>query len=73
VSLHESSSDRPRGVLVRRPQTTIYTMLLFISLLALVVSCLIMAWEMLQYDLQYEPPANMRRAAQIITTPYHLV
>ena len=73
MSLPESSSDRPRGVLVRRPQTTIYTMLLFIALLALVVGCLIMAWEMLQYDLQYEPPANMRRAASSITTPYQLV
>jgi hypothetical protein len=73
VSLPESSSDRPRGVLVRRPQSTIYTMLLFISLLALVASCLIMAWEMLQYDLQYEPPANMRRAARVVVTPYHIV
>jgi hypothetical protein len=60
-------------VLVRRPQSTIYTMLLFVSLLALVVSCLIMAWEMLQYDLQYEPPANMRRAASVVLTPFHIV
>jgi hypothetical protein len=73
VSLPGSSSDRPRGVLVRRPQSTIFTVLLFISLLALVVSCLIMAWEMLQYDLQYEPPANMRRAASIVVTPYEIV
>jgi hypothetical protein len=60
-------------VLVRRPQSTIYTMLLFISLLALAVSCAIMAWEMLQYELQYEPPANMRRAASVVVTPYHIV
>jgi hypothetical protein len=60
-------------VLVRRPQSTIYTMLLFISLLALAVSCAIMAWEMLQYDLQYEPPANMRRATNSVVTPYHIV
>jgi hypothetical protein len=73
VSRLESSPDRPRGVLVRRPQSTIYTMLLFISLLALVVSCAIMAWEMLQYNLQFEPPANMRRAASVVVTPYHIV
>ena len=64
MSLPESSSEAPRGVLVRRPQTTIYTILLFITLMALVISCLILAWEMLQYDLQYNPPANMRSAAQ---------
>jgi hypothetical protein len=60
VSLPESSSDRPRGVLVRRPQTTIYTVLLFIALMALVISCGIMAWELLQYGLQWKPPANLR-------------
>jgi hypothetical protein len=50
--------------LVRRPQTTIYTILLFIALVSLVISSLILAWEMWQYDLQYNPPANMRSAAQ---------
>ncbi len=60
MSLPESSSDRPRGVLVRRPQTTIYTVLLFIALMALVISCGIMVWELLQYGLQWKPPANLR-------------
>ena len=63
MSLPESSSDRPRGVLVRRPQTTIYTVLLFIALVALVISCLIMVLEMLQYGFQYKPPANLRSAS----------
>ena len=72
MSLPESSSDRPRGVLVRKPQTSIYTVLLFIALMALVISSLIMAWEMLQYDLQYNPLAKLRSAAQTAAT-YHLL
>jgi hypothetical protein len=67
VSLPESSSEEPRGVLVRRPQTTIYTILLFIALMALVISCLILAWELFQYDLQFNPPANLRSAAPVVT------
>ena len=47
MSLPDSSSDRPRGVLVRRPQTTIYTVLLLIALLALAFSCLLMVLELL--------------------------
>jgi hypothetical protein len=47
--------------------------LLFLSFVALLVGCLIMAWEMWQYGLQYEPPANLRRAEISITTPHHLV
>ena len=65
MSLPESSSDRPRGVLVRRPQTKIYTVLLFIALMALVISSLIMFMEMLSYDLQYKPPANLRSATMV--------
>jgi hypothetical protein len=67
VSLPESSSEAPRGVLVRRPQTTIYNVLLFIALMALVISCLILALEMWQYDLQYNPPANLGSAMRPIT------
>jgi hypothetical protein len=73
VSQPESNFDRPQGVLVHRPRTTIYTVLLFLSFVALLVGCLIMAWEMWQYGLQYEPPANLRRAEVSVTTPYHLV
>lgn len=59
MSQPESNSDRPRGVLVRKPQTSVYTVLLFIALMALVISSAIMAWEMLQYDLQYNPSASL--------------
>jgi hypothetical protein len=55
VSLPESDFDRPRGVLVRRERATIYTVLLFISLVALLISCAIMALELLHYDLQTAP------------------
>lgn len=73
MSLPESSSDEPRGVLVRRPQTTIYTMLLFISLIALVISCLILAWEMWQYGFQWKPPANLRSAIDAVVSVSPLV
>jgi hypothetical protein len=42
---------------------------LFIAFMALVISCLIMAWELWQYDLQFKPPANMRSAAQQLMMP----
>jgi hypothetical protein len=60
-------------VLVRRPQTTIYTVLLFITLVSLVISCLILGWEWWQYDFQYNPPANVRSAAPVIVVPVVLV
>ena len=63
MSLPESSSEEPRGVLVRRPQTTIYTVLLFISFMALLIGSLILAWEWKQYDFQHNPPSNLRSAA----------
>jgi hypothetical protein len=50
-------------VLVRRPQTTIYTVLLFIALASLMIGSLILAWEWWQYDFQYNPPANLGSAA----------
>ena len=65
MSLPDSSSDRPRGVLVRRPRTTIYTMLLLIALMALVFSCLLLVLELAQYDFQIKPPANLRSASPV--------
>jgi hypothetical protein len=49
VSLPDSTSDGPRGVLVRRPRATIYTALLGVALLALIISCLLLALELLRY------------------------
>jgi len=62
VSLPDLSSDRPRGVLVRRPKTSIYAVLLLVALVAIVLSCLLMVLELFQYDLQIKPPANLRSA-----------
>jgi len=62
VSLPESSSEEPRGVLVRRQKTSIYTVLLLIAAVALLISCLVMILEWAQYGLQYKPPANLRSA-----------
>jgi hypothetical protein len=65
VSLPDLSSDRPRGVLVRKPQTTIYTVLLFIALLAMAFSCLLLVLELLMYGFQFKPPANLRSASVV--------
>ena len=72
MSLPDSSSDRPRGVLVRRPRTSIYTVLLLIALVALVFSCLLMVLELAQYGFQMKPPANLRSAAPPAVTTVHL-
>src|SRR3954469_4543250 len=60
VSLPELSSDEPRGVLVRRQRSSIYTVLLLIALLAVLFGCLMMIMEWWQYSFQYKPPANLR-------------
>lgn len=63
MSLPESNSeDQPRGILVRRQKSTIYTVLLLVVLLALAVSCLVLILEWAQYGFQYKPPANLRSA-----------
>jgi hypothetical protein len=62
VSLPDSSSERPQGILVRRPRTSIYTVLLLVALVALAFSCLLLVLEMAQYDFQWKPPANLRSA-----------
>jgi len=63
VSLPElNSEEQPRGILVRRQKTPIYTVLLLIVLLALIVSCVMMILEWSQYGFQYKPPANLRSA-----------
>ncbi len=66
MSLPESSSEEPRGVLVRRQKTTIYTVLLIIAAAALLIGCLVMILEWAQYGFQYKPPANLRSAASTV-------
>ncbi|HJQ78613.1 MAG TPA: hypothetical protein VJ828_01590 [Lacipirellulaceae bacterium] len=63
MSLPDSSSDRPQGVLVRRPKTSIYTVLLLVALLAIMFGCLLMVIELARYGFQWKPPANLRSAA----------
>ena len=63
MSLPDSSSDRPRGVLVRRPKASIYTALLGIALLALLFSCLLLVLELWRYEFQINPPSSLRSAA----------
>lgn len=66
MSLPDSSSDRPRGVLVRKPKTSIYTVLLLVALLAIIVGCLLLVLEWAQYDFQHTPPSNLRAAWQAL-------
>lgn len=49
MSRPASRSNPPRGVLVRRPRTTTYTVLLGIAVGALAIGCLLMAIELLNY------------------------
>ena len=72
MSLPDSSSDRPRGVLVRRPTTSIYTVLLLVALLALVFSCVLMILELAQYGFQIKPPPNLRSALPAVAADAQL-
>ncbi len=64
MSQPESSSDEPRGVLVRRQKTTIYTVLLIITAAALAVGSLMMILEIWQYGppwaAPWKVPINLR-------------
>jgi hypothetical protein len=60
-------------VLVRKPQTTIYTVLLLIALLAMVFSCLLMVLELADYGFQFRPPANLRAGAVTLDRTISLV
>jgi hypothetical protein len=60
-------------VLVRKPQSSIYTVLLLVALVALVVSCLVLVLEWSHYGFQWKPPANLRAAAVDVRTAGMLV
>ena len=57
MSRHESSFEPPRGVLVPKPRTTIYTVLLGIALVALTIGCAMLALEMFHYGFAWTPPS----------------
>ncbi len=52
-------SDAPRGVLVRRPKTSIYTVLLGITAGALAVGCLVLVLEIWTYGAPWTFPWNI--------------
>jgi hypothetical protein len=60
VSLPDSSFEPPRGVLVPKPRTTIYTVLLGIAALALVIACAVLAMEIWWEYGSVSPPASLR-------------
>jgi hypothetical protein len=55
----ESRVEEPRGVLVRKPRTTIYTVLLGISAAAIVIGCLLLLLEISQYGAPWTFPWNI--------------
>jgi hypothetical protein len=64
MSVPEPSSDEPRGVLVRRPRTTIYTAMLGVAAAALAIGCLMLLLEIWQYGapwtFPWRIPVNLR-------------
>lgn len=73
MSLPDSSSDRPQGVLVRRPRTSIYTVLLMIALVAIMFGCLLLVIEMARYGFQWKPPANLSSTVPVTAAEVLLV
>jgi hypothetical protein len=53
-------------VLVRKPQNSVYTVLLLVALLAMILSCLLLVLELMNYGFQFKPPANLRAAATAV-------
>jgi hypothetical protein len=52
----EPSRTEPAGILVRKPRASIYTVLLGISLAAIVLGCLFLAMEITEYDHLWNRP-----------------
>jgi len=55
----EVGADAPRGVLVRRPKTSIYSVLLGISAAALAIGCLMLVLEIWTYGPPWTFPWNI--------------
>ena len=57
MSLPDSNStEQPAGILVRKPRTSIYTVLLGISLVAIMLGCLFLVLEITEYDYLWSRP-----------------
>jgi hypothetical protein len=55
----EMASDAPRGVLVRRPKTSIYSVMLGITAGALAIGCLVLILEIWTYGAPWTFPWNI--------------
>jgi hypothetical protein len=55
VSLPDSESTRPQGVLIRKPKATVYVALLGVAVAALAIGCLLLVLELSTYGL-FGPP-----------------
>ena len=64
MSQPDSSSDSPRGVLVHKPKTSIYTIMLIVSAAAILIGCVVLCLEIWQYgapwSLPWQIPANLQ-------------
>lgn len=60
MSQPDSKSTRPTGILVRKPSTSIYTVLLGIAVTALAFGCLFLLLEIQQYDWLWNRPWTQR-------------
>jgi hypothetical protein len=56
VSLPDLPSERPRGVLVRKPQSTIYTTLAGLAAAALAIAGLLLLLQIWEYGPLWERP-----------------
>jgi hypothetical protein len=46
---NSSTAKQPRGVLVQKPKTSIFTVMLIVTFLALLVGCLLLYLELRMY------------------------
>jgi hypothetical protein len=60
VSPRNSTSAKPAGILVRKPKSTIFMVLLGIAAAALAIGCLFLLLEISQYGALWSSPWNAR-------------
>ena len=56
MSQLDSRSTRPAGILIRRPKTTVYTVLIGVALAAIIIACLLLILELNRYDYVWRLP-----------------
>ena len=56
MSQLDSKSTRPAGILIRRPKTTVYTVLMGVALAAITIACLLLILELNRYDYVWHLP-----------------